>query len=273
MQLSIEIRSAVDDFMKGGLGFLVAGLKSRFSKGATTTVRLPDCIDAVVRTRQSDFSTLRQTLRDKEYAFPEHVIRKISRYQDLLRQNGYEPVIIDAGANIGAASIWFRKQFPEIKIIAIEPDDGNVAILRQNIECLSDTHLMHAALGSTRGNGAVIVADRGWTAMVARGEGGCPIVTIADALATIPAARPLIVKIDIEGFEEDLFARNLGWLDEVGVVIIEPHDWMLPDQATSRNFQRAFGEREFDLFIRGENLIYVRRTESMDGSVDTVRSE
>ena len=42
------------------------------------------------------------------------------------------------------------------------------------------------------------------------------------------------------------------------VVIIEPHDWMLPGSATSRTFQRALLERDFELLISGENLVFVR---------------
>ena len=67
-----------------------------------------------------------------------------------------------------------------------------------------------------------------------------------------------IAKIDIEGFEKDLFSSNLGWIDRAEMVIIEPHDWMLPGQQSSATFQRAMGSRDFELFISGENLIYVR---------------
>jgi hypothetical protein len=42
-------------------------------------------------------------------------------------------VIVDAGANIGLASIYFSNKFPDSKIIAIEPEESNLEILRKNI--------------------------------------------------------------------------------------------------------------------------------------------
>jgi hypothetical protein len=40
--------------------------------------------------------------------------------------------------------------------------------------------------------------------------------------------------------------------------MIEPHDWMLPGQMTSRAFQQAMAAHPFEMFIRGENILYVR---------------
>ena len=45
-------------------------------------------------------------------------------------------VIIDAGANIGLASIWFASKFPEARILAIEPEKSNYELLVRNVEPL-----------------------------------------------------------------------------------------------------------------------------------------
>jgi hypothetical protein len=71
-------------------------------------------------------------------------------------------------------------------------------------------------------------------------------------------ARLFIAKIDIEGFEDDLFSDNTRWVDDVEVIIIEPHDWLFPGTGTSRNFQRAISKRPFEVVISGENLVYIR---------------
>src|SRR5690349_9066138 len=40
--------------------------------------------------------------------------------------------IIDAGANIGLASVFFANKFPQAQIIAIEPELENFALLQKN---------------------------------------------------------------------------------------------------------------------------------------------
>jgi hypothetical protein len=40
--------------------------------------------------------------------------------------------------------------------------------------------------------------------------------------------------------------------------VIEPHDWMLPGELSSRSFQEAMVRYPFELCIRGENLMYVQ---------------
>ncbi|WP_342353833.1 hypothetical protein [Methylobacterium dankookense] len=58
-----------------------------------------------------------------------------------------------------------------------------------------------------------------------------------------PNASLLLVKIDIEGFESELFASNTEWVDKAFAIIIEIHDDRLPGQHSSRAMQRAlFGQ-------------------------------
>tara|TARA_Y100000591_G_C21685970_1_gene620555 strand:+ start:141 stop:590 length:450 start_codon:yes stop_codon:yes gene_type:complete len=75
--------------------------------------------------------------------------------------------------------------------------------------------------------------------------------------------KPFLIKIDIEGFEEDLFKRNIKWLDLFDIVIIELHDWMLPKKSNSENFLNAISSSNSlgtkrDIIISGENLICLK---------------
>jgi hypothetical protein len=98
----------------------------------------------------------------------------------------------------------------------------------------------------------------GWAVTTVRTEtGGLAAITMDDAIASVPNGAPFIAKIDIEGFEADLFAGDLAWIDRMALVMIEPHDWLFPGKKTSRTFQSAMGDRDFELFISGENLVYV----------------
>ena len=67
-------------------------------------------------------------------------------------------------------------------------------------------------------------------------EGTINALSISDILSRYPENRfaLLLVKVDIEGFERDLFADNLDWIDATPLLVIELHDWMIPGRANSR---------------------------------------
>lgn len=211
-----------------------------------------------IRSGESDVAAVRQVFRDGGYAidFSSPAGSRIfGRYEEILAA-GKTPVIVDAGANIGAATLFFQSQFPQAHIVSIEPEPGNLKILQKNTAGCSHVHIMHAAIGSTDGFVSVINDGLGWSARTERSTTGLPIITMKRALSVVPNSLPLIVKIDIEGFESDLFSDNIEWLDETFVVHIEPHDYAMP--ATSLSFQRAMGRGDFEIFIQGDTLTYVR---------------
>jgi FkbM family methyltransferase len=212
-----------------------------------------------VRPLNSDLQTVRQVFVGGEYdlgrlgAFP----RIAQRYEDIIKAIGL-PVILDAGANIGAASRWFKSIFPKSAVVAVEPDHGSAAVLRENLKGLKDTYVIEAAIGSVPGHVSLVSYDQSWAVETRRSDDGLPIVTVSEAISKVDRGVSFIAKFDIEGFESDLFADNLEWLEQAYVVIVEPHDWRFPGRATSRAFQAAMGNRNFELFLSGENLIYVR---------------
>jgi hypothetical protein len=68
---------------------------------------------------------------------------------------------------------------------------------------------------------------------------------------------PFVVKIDIEGCEDDVFADNLEWIDRFPVIMIELHDWLFPGEARSRAFLDAVSARNRDFLICGETVISI----------------
>lgn len=243
-----------------GPGFLFARLTPRRRGGAVRfAVKGVGRIHA--RPRSGDVSIVRQIFGERQYdlsSFKQNAAIE-SRYRALLAE-GARPVIIDAGANIGMSSIWFAQRFPEADVVAIEPDPGNAAICRLNVAAFPNVTVREAAIGSTAGQVTLSVDGRKACAVeTVRGEaGGVEVITVEAARPTA-ASRLFIVKVDIEGFEEDLFSANLGWIEEADVVIVEPHDWLFPDRSTSATFQAAMAAGGFQVLILGENLVYVRR--------------
>ncbi len=164
-----------------------------------------------VRTGDSDFDTVRQVFRNQDYAW---VIRLRSLSAALLRYeailaSGRRPVIIDAGANIGAASLWFNQQYPEGTVVAIEPDPENVVLLKRNAQG-RDIVVWDAAIRSEDGFVAVHNEGALWGVQTTRSDTGLSIVTVEQALAAMPIGELFIVKVDIEGLKAISLHREQG---------------------------------------------------------------
>lgn len=203
---------------------------------------------------------------DQIYKNHDYDLRFLMRYEDLAAQYdailaaGKDPLIIDCGANIGLSTRYFAEEFPDAKLVAIEPDEGNCQMIARNCEHLPNVEVKRAAIGSTPG--FVEIADTSAEAnafQTVRKDTTTDIklVTINDIIAEYADAVPLLAKIDIEGFEKELFSANTDWIDRFPLLIIETHDWMMPKEANSQNFLKAISQRDRDFVFKGENVFSI----------------
>ena len=262
MDITTAIRTNLEDIANFGPGFLLRHL-ARLRADKIVAINVPGFGRISLRCGESDIQVVRQVFAQREYdpLHPALRARLAGKYEAIL-DSGHKPVIVDAGANIGAASLWFGKIYPEARIVAIEPDPSSAALLRRNVADLPNVTVLEAAIGSRHGFARLVSNGPSWGIQMERSPAGVEIVTMQDALAASGGDVPFLVKVDIEGFENDLFASSTEWLDETFAVVIEPHDWLKPGKHSSRSFQRAFAARSFEIFVRGENLFYVREPHS-----------
>jgi len=206
-----------------------------------------------------DTGVIQQIFQRGDYNFSRLALSaSFERYVEGIRESGRRPLIIDAGANIGASPIYFRTQYPYAAIVAIEPERRNCDLLRINCADL-DVRLIEAALVGQPGPRFLNDPGRGdWGFRVSSDRGLYEVaaVTVPQILRDYPPDNYAlaIVKIDIEGGEKDLFSGKVGWLETAPIVIIELHDWMLPGEGTARNFLRAVSSFDFDVVHVGENM-------------------
>ena len=100
----------------------------------------------LLRLKTSDESTYVQILLGGQYSF----------------ELPFSPrAIIDAGANIGMASIFFANKYPEATIIAIEAETSNFNILLKNVRPYPTIIPVHAALWNRDGEISVGEAGSG----------------------------------------------------------------------------------------------------------------
>ncbi len=218
--------------------------------------------DVYYRDETSDHACIEQTFKLHQYS-----TKRFSRNSELLdfvqrrSADGNRPLIVDAGANIGASAVYFAMAYPGARIVAIEPEAENFAVLQKNIEGL-DAECLHAGLSSSQGR--LKVSNPGGGAWSFRtepaDEAGIPRVTIPDIYERecgSGGAFPFIVKIDIEGAEADVFAANTGWLAKTPVVMIELHDWLFPKKGTADEFLKCVAGQPRDFIPVGENIFSI----------------
>ncbi len=222
-----------------------------------------------IRPSETDMNVLRQVFVAREYDFdrvPQGRLIRVA-YEKALR-SGELPLIIDAGANVGFAARFFSAAYPEAHIISIEPDPDNAALCRENTKGFPNIEVIEAAIGSKAGHVTMTKhAGEAWGARTHHAESGIKVVMINDLIAR-SNARPIIVKIDIEGFELELFSENTEWIDKTCAVVVEPHDWLFPEDRTSQTLQRAMLGTGRDFLILGGNVIWMKElTASPTGAV------
>jgi len=208
-----------------------------------------------------DWYVIGQIFANNDYGF-----EKLARSTELLHcyqrliDSGRQPLIIDCGANSGMATRFFRETFWETRIIAIEPDEGNLQLAREN-NPEGTTEFRLAGVSSADGRGVLVDPHLGnWGFQtVAASEGPLEMVSIQALLQKLPEDQvaPFIIKIDIEGFEADLFSKNTDWIAKFPVLIIELHDYMLPKAGSSKNFLREISKLDRDFLLSGENVFSI----------------
>ena len=172
----------------------------------------------VVRTSTSDIIVFREIFVDENYG----VVPK--------RQ---PKLIIDGGANAGYSSVYFANRYPDATILAVEPENSNIDLLRENCRPYSNIEPIHAAIwGSdvlvrianpTAGKWAFCVEE------VREEEPGVfNGLTISSLLKRSGRKAIDILKLDIEGAEKDVFSTDTSWLRDVEVLLIEVHEYISP---------------------------------------------
>jgi len=214
-----------------------------------------------------DWNTAMQIFYNDDYGLDklkrQHDI--VARYRDIVGA-GKIPLIIDCGGNIGLAARYFSDNFPQAQILCVEPDTNNVAQARKNNA--ANIVFLENAIGSTRSRGTLVDPGLGNNAFristtgSADGAGDTDIIAINDLLDRYPAGTytPFVIKIDIEGFESELFSRNTEWVEKFPLLIMELHDWMLPKTANSGNFLKTIANADRDFVFYGENVFSISNT-------------
>ena len=209
----------------------------------------------------SDINIINQTFRDKAFD-----MSGLKRWPDIKRWYDAQErcLIVDAGANIGTAAVYFALTYPKAGIAAFEPEHSNCFVLRQNSKdldidasnlALSKHELSHVEVYHPEGQPTERCGHAGYRTRPA--EFGPAGVTM-DFILSIRLPAPFIAKIDIEGAESDVFSGDTSWIDRFPVLIVELHDWLYPKQRLAQSFLQAIAPLDRDFVLHGEHVISIR---------------
>jgi FkbM family methyltransferase len=208
----------------------------------------------------SDEGVIQQIYLQRDYD-----LRRLRRFNELVEyahsrmSSDLQPLIIDAGANIGASSTYFALSYPASRVVAIEPDPGNFGLLEKNTVGLR-VNTICGAVASSSGLMEVIDPGEGFWGLrtvpsSTPSKNSVSAITIESLYKEYCGGHfPFIVKIDIEGGEKDLFSTNTDWVDRTPLIIIELHDWLLPRSRVAKPFLQCIAQHDRDFVQLGENI-------------------
>ncbi len=138
--------------------------------------------------------------------------------------------ILDIGANIGAASIYFALAYPEARILAVEPGRDAFALLQKNIAPFGNVRAFNFGLHNKaakvplyRSRVDSVTASVGKSFLNTQEFDEIQLRPVREWRQENDIARADIVKIDTEGCEVPILAEMADMLGQVRVIYLEYH--------------------------------------------------
>ena len=183
------------------------------------------------------FKTYLEKNSSDALVFEQIVMRK--EYQCILDRLEVHKIdcatIIDAGANIGLTSLYFKAFFPNAKIYALEPSSRTFEKLKRNLSANDFTDVVAIKLGLW-GRNTFLKPNPSFrdgldwafslTETDQHDKGIIEVITVSELLNRYHLSAIDFFKIDIEGGEASVFGpdADVDWLKYVKVIALEIHD-------------------------------------------------
>ncbi|MGH3764587.1 MAG: FkbM family methyltransferase [Pseudonocardiaceae bacterium] len=191
-----------------------------------------NAVRCVVRSRLSDMFVLRELFVHQTYRFP------YAQYLDPVER------VVDIGSNVGLSALYFSLWFPNAEVVCVEPDEDSVGMIYRNRAANSfDWYVECSAIGSAEGRVTLYASE--WAASSSTNKSVAdarrsapnrpecrlgarqvtvPVITVDGLLDSLRWDRVDILKMDVEGAEEDVFLHgDPAWLDRVRILVLDIH--------------------------------------------------
>ena len=256
-----RLAADVHSFLRLSVDFLLARVMRVVQiplSGRLRGVRLRGGITLFYRLDRADIYTIHEVWIEEIYRLPSNMQPK---------------VMIDLGANIGLTSLWLAKRYGASRVIAVEPSTLNAHIARINLEA-NNIHadVLEAAVGAEDGtvlfdqgpgatNGRVVdYDDPSKKGSSTPAQTAIKMVSMATILKLLPEDATVdLLKVDIEGGEENLLSGDVRWLTRVKSLQAEFHPALIDYQRVKKTIldsglhcvqQDTIHENTLEIFVR-----------------------
>lgn len=166
----------------------------------------------------------------------------IAQYRDIFVEEDYKflsnsvnPIIIDAGSNIGVSLLYFAENYKSSKIIGFEADNKIFSILKNNIKYneINNVEVINKAVWIHDG-GVNFSSDGADGSLIVMDENSSKVESIKLSSFLMKFPRVDLLKIDIEGAEIDVIKDCENSLSMVENLFIEFHSFKSHQQSLSK---------------------------------------
>jgi FkbM family methyltransferase len=167
---------------------------------------------------------------------------------------GVQPLtIVDVGANVGQFAVASSRMFLGVSVFPVEPDPRVAELLRNNVGMPVADNVRVTAVGDSIGTATFNVnQDTQVSSLLPLGEDRIrsfpgsrvmeeitvPVTTLDVLFGGLTLAEPILLKIDVQGFEDRVIAGAGEFLKQVR--------WVLMEVSFSKLYD---GERDFDTIV------------------------
>ena len=165
-----------------------------------------------------------------------------------------EPSIVDCGSNIGLSVLYFKRLYPNSRVIAFEPDAATFEMLEQNVKSnkLGGVTLVRKALCDSVGSVPFYVSPEkpGLLVQSMRQENlaSSQVTSVESEMLSTYLTEPVdFLKMDIEGAEDQVLKdlNESGKLALVREIVLEYHHHLTPREDKLGVFLKTLEQTNF----------------------------
>lgn len=185
----------------------------------------------------------------------------ISMYTEIFEKEIYRfrgrsenPLIIDCGSNIGLSVIYFKRLYPQARIVSFEADEEICAVLQRNIERMGYPNVeMHCRAVWSKQTKLAFRSEGADGGRLAQGDDSHDQTVAAVRLRDYLDEPVDLLKLDIEGAETEVLRDCWDSLEKVDNIFVEYHSFAT-EQQTLHALLTILANAGFRVHVQPENV-------------------